>query len=640
MALNTKQLEKQIKKVINSGNGYGPDFKPVLKETYNLLRGINGKKKIENAYFQLGNLLIQLEDHPLALEAFEQALSLNPNDLGSATYIALLHEQAGRINKALAVYQAINEAAPENIDIVEHILSLSFSTGDYFKVFEEAQKLLSRGVNHACVYEYLSRVFHLSGNFNKALKFIKFALDSQPSNAVYVNSYIVLLSRNNHFEQLQEISDSVIDDEAISLPNKLIVAFACCRNDNIAKGRKIFARLYWSYPEDRYEILTEIALYHAEYEKQIDIANWINQYVLERDPDNLKALSNLALFAIDKDIELGLYKRALDLDPEDKQIQFNYAVSCLEHGMLEEGFKYYEARIEKNSPMLKKHIHLPETIKGKKIILWKEQGLGDQILWSWLFKFLIRDEVEATIQVDERLVNLLQLSYPMFTFTSETNIDIHMSTPVGDYDGNFPQVSLAQYYTDEIKDAQEKFHLLKESQKSHLSADVDAVRYWQGELSKLTNKNVIGVCWRSSKMNQYRHRYYLSAENIIEIFKHLDCHVLNLQYMYTEEELAILQAGLGDRFIHFENIDLKDDQYQLAALISNCDMVFSAPTAVQTLTGALGIKSLSTVETTWLGKAYNIMMPECTYLPDTVHVPEDHSVYHSYLRDFIKNKPK
>ena len=640
MALNTKQLEKQIKKVIKSGNGYGPDFKSVLKETYHLLRDINGKKKKENAYFQLGNLLIKLEDHPLALEAFEQALSLNPSDLSSATYIALLHEQAGRINEALAVYQGINEAAPENIDIVEHILALSFSTGDYFKVFEEAQKLLSRGMNYACVYDYISRVFFLSGNYQKALEFIKFAVNSEPSNPVYVNSYIVLLSKNNHFPELQEISDTVIEDKAISIANKLIVAFACCGNGNSRKGRDIFAKLYHLYPENRFEILTEVALYHAEYEKQIDKANWINNYVLQRDPDNLKALSNVALFTHDKDMALDLYKRVLELDPDDKRIQFNYAASCLEHGMLEEGFKYYEVRIEKNSPMLLKHLRYPERIQGKKLILWKEQGLGDQILWAWLLKYLIRDGVEATIQVDDRLVKLMQIAYPMFTFTSDTNIDIHMATPVGGYDGNFPLVSLAQYYIDEMKDAQANFYTLEDKDRSHLKADPNKVSSWQTKINEITNKNVIGVCWRSSKMNQYRHRYYLTAENIVSIFKDLDCYIVNLQYMYTEEELTILKTGLGERFIHFENIDLKEDQYQLAALISACDMIFSAPTAVQTLSGALGIKTVSTVETMWLGKPFNMMMPAVAHIPNTVHVPEDLSVYHSYLSDFIQNNSK
>ena len=88
---------------------------------------------------------------------------------------------------------------------------------------------------------------------------------------------------------------------------------------------------------------------------------------------------------------LSMNERATLLEPNNTRLRWNLALAQLKNGKIKEGIKNYEARLEWRefpSPIRKfvlpKKWH-PGIDPQSKIMLWWEQGIGDQIrFWSAL----------------------------------------------------------------------------------------------------------------------------------------------------------------------------------------------------------------------------------------------------------------
>jgi hypothetical protein len=80
-------------------------------------------------------------------------------------------------------------------------------------------------------------------------------------------------------------------------------------------------------------------------------------------------------------------------------------------------------------------------------------------------------------------------------------------------------------------------------------------------------------------------------------------HFINLQYDNCGEELRQAESLFGVRVQVWDDVDLKDDQETVAALISGLDLVISAGTAVDALAGALGAPAWAVYRgtTAWWG---------------------------------------
>ena len=75
--------------------------------------------------------------------------------------------------------------------------------------------------------------------------------------------------------------------------------------------------------------------------------------------------------------------RAKELDPHNSYIRWNLSDLQLKSGLIDEGVENYECRFlwdqfQVTSEHLKPHWH-PNAQKNAKIMVWYEQGIGDQI---------------------------------------------------------------------------------------------------------------------------------------------------------------------------------------------------------------------------------------------------------------------
>jgi tetratricopeptide (TPR) repeat protein len=617
--MNTKELERNIKKIIATGSGYGSEYKHVLKRTKDVLKQINKGRKTTANFFELGELCLKLEDSGLALNAFKKGYQLDPNNVNCGCYYALLLEQVGQISEALSVYLELNKVAPENIVLAERMLSIFYDKKDYRQVFIICQYFLASELNYAVTYEYISKIHFDYGLKNEAIKYLENALTIEPENSKYLQKLIVYYYHNENYNKVVTFKNYIDNTEMLPISMALLYANALAEIGRIDESRKYFTKtLLNSEGEEKYQVLSEIGLFHQHTEQNTKKAIFIFGYILKRDPFNIMALTNMAQYQ-NSDYCLRAYKAAYQQQPNNAVVALNYSYSLLDDGQLKEGFKLYENRLVVHARFLSHRVTTPEKLQDKNLFVWKEQGLGDEIRWSWFYKNLSKSCLKATIQVDERLLPLMNRSFPKLSFTGKDIKELINDEDFTVYDNEIMMASLGRYYIDDIVDAQNNAEQGK-SEEPYLLADAKRVSYWKEKLLSLTSKKTAGICWRSGNQAKLRYVHYMSVEQIINIFTDVDCCVVNVQYDYTQDELDLLSSALGERFIHFPEIDLKNDIDDLAALLKALDLVFTAVTAVSALAGAIGSNTLTFIHMgeddsiSIYGKPYDVFYSRIKYL--------------------------
>jgi hypothetical protein len=97
----------------------------------------------------------------------------------------------------------------------------------------------------------------------------------------------------------------------------------------------------------------------------------------------LVAQGNRARFAGDAETAEGAYRRALAMRPDNAPVKANLGLLLLSVGRYAEGWPLYEARRLLGGPDTPPPAGVPlwqgEPVAGKSLLIWPEQGLGDEI---------------------------------------------------------------------------------------------------------------------------------------------------------------------------------------------------------------------------------------------------------------------
>ena len=139
-------------------------------------------------------------------------------------------------------------------------------------------------------------------------------------------------------------------------------------------------------------------------------------------PDLRPTLKNL-VYAYN---HAGLFEKSIEtiekiesLHPEVITTDMVRAMMLFSLGRFREGWKYYEFRNDKkhgstkdkNLPDFTKPLWTPQ-LGYKTILIWAEQGLGDQILHGTMLTDFIKKFNKVILAVDPRLVRFFQESFP------------------------------------------------------------------------------------------------------------------------------------------------------------------------------------------------------------------------------------
>ena len=333
-----------------------------------------------------------------------------------------------------------------------------------------------------------------------------------------------------------------------------------------------------------------------------DDANIAFQTAVDLNPKHFTARLNLANNLVSQDErKIREINEAVDKFgdqiPERTKIGalHNTAFAYLRLGQLEKGWERLETGF---SPLIdssrgrrpQRHFNMPrwkgEDLNGRRLLVWREQGLGDEIMFYSMLPELLGINGQVILECEPRLVSLMARSFPAFQVRSELYRAVYPNdSPYDDYDLHIPVGSLAAIYRKNIQDF--------DRSAPYMVADpVKKADYGQRMAEAAAGKKLVGLCWRSGVVSPTRGNSYTLLRDWDALFKDPDVCVVNLQYGKCEDELLAVEKEYGTQILRWADTNLQIDLEAVAAIMANLDVVCTVGTAVAQIGGAIGIPTL------------------------------------------------
>ena len=365
------------------------------------------------------------------------------------------------------------------------------------------------------------------------------------------------------------------------------------------KNEKVKAEEYYlralDIDKSSFYLLNNIAGFYREelsYDKAI---NYYKQ-ALTVNPNNAYIYNNLAKIYFDLNIHKEAIKnsfKALEMKKNDGDILKTISFIYLKDHDFENGWNYFDGRLdlndfkEKNSNIKKLNNKLYKSItlndKRGKFLVVREQGVGDEILYSSMYGDLLNNIDNLVIECDPRLLNLYKRSFPKHIKKFVT-----LGTITND-DDKFKEIknviyagSLGKYYRKNIRDFKNN-SFLKISQKNFEDM--------QNKLSIYNKKYKIGLSWKSFN-NKFSIGKSLRLKDFNRIFNLTNCDIFNLQYGNVEDEIKNFNNINKNKLINIEGLDLYNDFESIASLLKSLDVFVTISNSTAHLSGALGVKTI------------------------------------------------
>lgn len=323
----------------------------------------------------------------------------------------------------------------------------------------------------------------------------------------------------------------------------------------------------------------------AEAERHADRAA-----ALMGDERNYLQLSQLANIYSDlgsrHDETIWIYERILETYPNMIGAQYNLGHYYSFIGNARAADRYVDAGLILGKRQPNRQFLVPrwsgESLHGKTILVWREQGVGDEIYMAMYYSALIerarQEGGRVKIECDKRLVSLFRRSFPDALIAAE-ELDNDMTRT--DIDCHVPAFSLRSLLQgDYVYPAQRIRHLQPRTELQQL---------WRERLAALGPGLKIGICWRSSLQNAQRNKFYSSYDELAPLFALPGAHWVNLNYVQAGVDVEEVARRHGATLHVWPDLDLKDDFEGVSALVSGLDLVISASACPGVLARALGI---------------------------------------------------
>ena len=335
-------------------------------------------------------------------------------------------------------------------------------------------------------------------------------------------------------------------------------------------------------------------------------------------PGYAPALANLAdLLADDGDAAgaLDLYGRAIKSAPGNAQARLNRAVLHLLTGNLKDGWRDYAARLDipGKVPVADRAFTAWDggPLKGARLLVRCEQGVGDQILFASLIPDLAaRMDGPVTLECEPRLVPLFARSFPGVDVrpavlkTVNGRVTADYGWLKGGAKAAVPMGTLPRHLRRALGDFP--------APHAYLVPDAQERARWRAAFPG--EGPFIGICWRSGKTGGHRAAQYAPLEAWGAFLRDMPGTPVVAQYDATDDEIAALKQISGRTIIVPQGIDQKNALDRTAAMLSALDALISAPTAVSWLGAATGTPTFKLLyDTSWtaLGQPFEPFAPAC-----------------------------
>ena len=273
------------------------------------------------------------------------------------------------------------------------------------------------------------------------------------------------------------------------------------------------------------------------------------------------------------------FETCLRIDPEAADAQWTAGLINMQLGNFERGWELYDKRWNTKtfgSPRLKTRLPSWELDKGyKSVLVWCEQGIGDQILYGSLLRSVKENTDKVTVMIDVRLIGLFQRANPDIKFIPHDS-----KVNNSEYDSQIPIGSIGRHFIKQVSDIEgyRDFHYLRENE--------DRVIHVMQELAIEPHEFVVGLSWASTSPIIDKHKS-AQLKDLLGLWDIPNIKIVNLQYGKPDYDIEPFEQETG-KVIRQTTVSNFFDLEGVAAIMSVCDAVVSVSNANVHIAGALG----------------------------------------------------
>ncbi len=351
------------------------------------------------------------------------------------------------------------------------------------------------------------------------------------------------------------------------------------------------------------------------YDEAIEILKTAAARDTERRSDLIAHLGYCYGAAARLDEGISTLKALLDEQPDHNASRYNLSLLQFKRGDIADGFDNYETRWRFRAfPSKRRTFDAPqwkgEPVEGKNVLVWREQGLGDEVRYASLLPELRERGCNITFECTPKLIPLWEDTFPWATVRPEGEEMCNQLPDYAQFDYQLPLASLGTVFRRSLDD-------FEQNQRPWIVREHAAENKIRTQLAVAPDELLIGVCWRSMNQIASRDKIFLNCEHL-GAFKDLpNVRWLNAQYSSTDEEITLMRER-GLNLHHYVDLDQKNDLIGARNLLGACDLVISIGGSVGDMTGGIGtpmIYMTRELSEAYLGTDYVPWFKNCKSYP-------------------------
>ena len=505
------------------------------------------------AFYNLGLLMQERGQLEESIIYYKKSIAINPNFDQAYNNLGNVLQETGQYDEAYSYYQQAIKINPKHFETEVNLGILCMKMEEFGRATKHFQKVLQLNPQYPEAYNNLGLILWQQGKIEEATVCFRHALKI---NAAFPGAYTNLGN-----VLLKECGDI---DKAIALYNRAI-----------------------SVDLNNFEAFNSLG-YALHQKGDFDQAVKAYQKAVEINPDYYEAHCNLGhTHHYHKDFEEALrsYQRALSINSNRAKTHVEYSMTLLTMGSVSEGWAQYEWRWRDREFASEHERNFPQpfwdgsSLAGKSILIWLEQGVGDQIMFASMLSKLQLQARQVLVETGKRLIPIFQRSYKGVDIIPAQNPpdSVLLNSSI---DFQSPIASLSQW----LLPTEESFPKYQ----FYLKSCPKRTEMLQKKYQQLAGgKFLIGISWKSSN-KAVGDMKTASLAHWESLLSQKDCFFINLQYGDVKQEIEDFFQQTGIQIYYDDEINSLESLDDFAAQVAALDLIISTSNTTVHMAGALG----------------------------------------------------
>jgi tetratricopeptide (TPR) repeat protein len=534
-------------------------------------------------YSNLGTILQAQGKLSQAAAAYERALGCNPKLAEAQMNLGTVLQAQGKPEQAAARFRSALALKPDLAEAYVNLGNILQSQGKLADAVASHDRALAFKPDFAEAYFNRGNALQAQGKLDDAVASFRRALALKPGMPeAHGNMGNALLAQKRLDEAVHcyECALALKPDYAEAHYN---LGNARKAQDLLAEAAACFQRaldLKPNLPEAHYNLGNT-----RQEQNDLEAAAVCLERAIALKPEYAEAHYNLACILQLQgrlDEALPYFQRAVCLKPDYAQARFGQALARIQSGDFTEGWGSYESRwqsTDHGTPMrdYTQPLWTGEPLSSGRLLLWGEQGVGDEIMFASLIPDAICTGNRITLECGPRLQTLFARSFPTIEVVSSTQPP-SASVEEGELAAHLPIGSLPGLFRTNLA-------AFAGSTSSYLVPDPIERDRFRDRYSD--GRRLVGLAWHTRNQKTGLKRS-IDLSELAPLFALPGIRWISLQY--GDFEVLEQQAAQADAPILFDrSVDQLADIDRFAAQIAAMDHVVTIDNSTAHLAGALGL---------------------------------------------------